>query len=251
MGLLSFLGFDKKEKPNLVSPVARPQAKDLYFNKTLRDYAKNRIDSEENLGFGEDFTNRMSSPAIAQIDANFRERTLPTISSEASKRGIARSSLVTDQIGRADLQRNRDIDEQVAKFQYLNELQKKTDRTQALTLGQNLDQQEAGLLSDAAAEGERVRDLTNQRAATNNQNSLNRQNSALQSLGSLISPVLGDAYSSIFPNSQSSQQKQAMTSYMNNASPAANILGRLDEGQLGIMSAQEIQKLMDSIFFGS
>lgn len=241
MGLLDFLGFGRREKPNLVSSVARPQAADLYNVKTLREIAKKRLTTGEGLGYGDDFTSRMSSPGIAQIDANFKERTVPTISSEASKRGLARSSIVTDQIGRADQARNRDITEQVAKFQYLNELQEKQDYGQALTLAQNLDQQEAGLLSDAAAEGERVRDLTVGQSNARNAAADKRQTATVGSLLSLVSPAGGSDFNS---SVAATQIPTAGTVKTSTGSPKANLLGSLNSPDLDAMNIDELLALM-------
>lgn len=161
----------KKPKPNLTPDVQQPSQEDLAFTPKLRDITRRRLDGQD-LGFGEDFVSRQSSPGIAQIDANFKERTLPTLSNEASKRGIARSSIATDQIGRADQQRNRDIQETVARFQYLNELQKKQDFGQALDQSNNMQNQQAGLLGRRADASERLADKT---AAQQNQRQLDNQ----------------------------------------------------------------------------
>jgi len=161
MGLFSFLT-GKTKKTNLTPAEDYPSQESLYFTNpsatsrgyNLRDFAAKRIRGE-NLGFGDDFVNRQSSPGIEQIDANFKNRTMPTLSSEASKRGLARSSIIQDQIRQADLQRNRDVDSMVAEFQKLNEMQKKTDQQNAVQLASGLQDQERSILADRAAASER------------------------------------------------------------------------------------------------
>lgn len=191
-GLLSFLGFGKKEKPNLTQNYqAPPGAMESPMWGSLSQLAKQRI-AGEGTGFGDDFTSRMSSPGIAQIDANFNNRTMPKLSSEASKRGLARSSIVQDQIGQADQARNRDIASMVANFQYLNEQQKKTDQQSGINLGSQLQSDflnqgnQAASQFNAAEAGNTAR--TAGVAATNNQNSLNRQN---QTIGALLGAATG------------------------------------------------------------
>src|SRR3990167_4647476 len=124
---MSWLGdlFKGQKKVNLTPDISMPTQESLYFTPQLRDFAKKRIAGED-LGFGSDYLDKTTNPAIANIDANFKNKTLPLISSEASKRGLARSSIVTDQIGQADQQRNRDVNSLVAQFYQLNELQRKT-----------------------------------------------------------------------------------------------------------------------------
>lgn len=161
MGLFSFLTGSQK-KTNLTPDINYPNQDQLYFTSptaskqgsNLRDFAANRI-AGNNLGFGNDFVDRQSSPGIAQIDANFQNRTMPTLSSNASKRGLARSSIVQDQIGQADQSRNRDISSMVANFQMLNEQQKKTDQNNAVGIAQGLQGEQLGMMNNAAAASER------------------------------------------------------------------------------------------------
>jgi len=201
-GILGWLGFGKREKPSLNAPVARPKSEDLYFNTQLRDLAKKRIGGQD-LGFGEDYLSKTTNPAIAQSNYRFRNETVPFLSGELSKRGIARSAgpgLATDVLGKAERQKGLDVDELVSKFYNLNELQKKQDFGQSLQLGQNLDTQQAGLLSDAAAEGERVRDLTVGQSNTRNARSDEMQGRTMQAIGALMNAVVpgsGMAFSSM------------------------------------------------------
>ena len=241
-GLLSFLGFGKKEKPNLVSPVARPQAAQLSNVPMLRDIAKTRLTSGQGLGFGDEYTSKASNPGIAKLESSFQNSTMPKISSEASKRGLARSSIVTDQISQAEQSKNRDVSDLISKFYTLNEAQKKQDYGQALTLAQNLDQQEAGLLSDAAAEGERVRDLTAGRADTNNANSLKRQNQTIGTLMNMVVPGSGMAFTSATTPAQTPTSSTKNTG-SGSSGIKTQLLGSLDPQSVDAMSIEELLSL--------
>lgn len=212
MKLSQFFGFSQK-KPNLSPSIAMPSVEDLHFLNTdarrggysLRDFASKRIQGND-LGFGDQFTDKMSSPGIAQIDANFKNRTLPTLSSEASKRGLGRSSIVQDQIGQADLQRNRDIDAMVANFQYLNEQQKKTDQNNAVNLAQDLDREQLGAAQEMARSSERTRDLGVQQDNAYNAESSKNLDRTIQAVATLVGGPMGGSLSSMFTPKTTSNQ---------------------------------------------
>ena len=193
-GLLGFLGFSKRAKPSFNSPVARPTQEQLHFTPQLRDLVQRRVFKGQDLGYGEDFTSKATSPAIANLESSFQEKTLPFLSSELSKRGVARSAgagLATDVLGRAELQKNRDVNELISRFQVLNENQKKQDYGQALKLGENMQTQQAGLLSDVAQEGERVRDLSVEQTNIQNKAADVRQGRTMQAIAALIGAAVG------------------------------------------------------------
>lgn len=238
-GLLGFLGFGKKSKPNLVPDIMPPSATDSPLYGQLKDFAANRIkagttgEETPGVGFGPDFVSKTSNPAIAQIDANFRDRTLPTISNEASKRGLARSSIVADQIGRADLQRSRDIDSMVADFYKLNEIQKKSDITEGVNVGNTLDTQYLNQGNQQAAESAKIRDLTLGVANTNNANDLKRQNQVIGSMMNMVVPGSGTAFAM--------NQNQPTSSQTDNTklpSASANVQSTgIDDNQLAEIEA--------------
>lgn len=236
-GLLGFLGFGKREKPNLVSPVARPAAESLYFNKSLRDLASSRMRGE-GLGFGDDFVDKATNPVTVARTRRLREETIPTIANEASARGINRSSLTVDRIGRAERDTQNDIDQLISNFEVLNRQQKKTDFGQGLQLGQNLDQQQAGLLSDAAAEGERVRDLTVGQANSRNAQADQRRDRTLQAIGTVVGsaaggPIGASIGGSIFKGNSANSVDSLMAQALGNNNPAkANVLGSSDDNSL-------------------
>ncbi len=133
MGLGALFG-KKAKAPEYKMPEV-PGLGDLPHYLNLKQAAEDRI-SGKVAGFGDDFVGKATNPAIANIDANFQNRTLPTISSEASKRGLGRSSIVQDQIGQADQQRNRDINSLISQFTVMNEQQKKKDFSEGVGIAE-------------------------------------------------------------------------------------------------------------------
>ena len=161
MGMFDFLT-GRTKKTNLVPEIQQPIPGNQFFtgvdasrgNYNLRDLAKRRLQGQD-LGLGDDFVDKMVSPAAASLEAGFQNKTLPRLSSEASKRGISRSSIITDQIGQAESEKNRDVSNLVAQFDYLNRMQKKTDMTEGINLAANLNREEVGMDSERAAASER------------------------------------------------------------------------------------------------
>lgn len=196
-GLTGFLGFGKSRKTNLTPDVPRPLATDLAMNKTLRDYAKSRI-AGVGTGFGDDFVDKATNPTIQASNTRFREETLPGISNAASARGINRSTLATDQINKAYRNQGQDIDQLVSQFEVLNRQQKKTDEASGVGVAQNLDSQEAGLMTSAADASERLADKTAGRADALNAQDRARQNQTLQALGGAVGGPIGASVSGAF-----------------------------------------------------
>ena len=238
----------KPKKANLTPDVQQPSQEDLFHTSKLRDVVSRGLNGE-GLGFGNDFVNRQSSPGIAQIDANFRDRTLPTLSNEASKRGLARSSIVTDQIGRADQQRNRDVQETVARFQYLNELQGKQDYTQVLNQANTMQGQQAALLGNRASASERLTDKT---AAQQNQRQADNQ----KMLGSMIesgAPLVASSVGAVGGGIEALLQKAGLGNVAQSLRPAgeaiqsglkgvsANVLSTMSDDDLDQMIAKYLQ----------
>lgn len=220
-GLLGFLGFGKKDKPNLAPSSIPPSLDNLDQTTNLRDLVKRRMVNGQDLGYGDDFVSKTTNPAIAKIDSDFQNKTLPRISSEASKRGIARSSITTDQIGKAEADKNLNTDNMVAEFYKLNEMQKKADFGQALGVSENLQNQDASLQTaraDAAA-NQVGRNVT--AANLNNANDLKRQNQVIGSLANSIAPGSGSAFGA-----------PAATKTATDVATKQNILGDDDYSQL-------------------
>lgn len=243
-GLLGFLGFGKREKPNFMPDVMPPNQEDLFFTPKLRDLASRRI-SGQDLGFGNDFVDKAANPAIANLDASFKNRTLPRINSEASKRGIARSSIVTDQIGQAEQQNNREVNDLISKFFTLNEAQKKTDFTQGLNLATGLQDQQAGLLQNKADASAKVRDLTAGRVADNNSISDKRQNATIGMLLNSVSPGMGSSFMQSNNNQPPPANTATSQSKSNQTQP--DILGSINSEHLLGMSDDDLMRLLISL----
>ena len=231
MGLLDFLGFGKRHKPNLTPSFGYPEQKNLFFQSddakqggySLRELAKSRIKAGQTgeitpgIGYGSDFVSRTANPAIAKLDARFRESTVPRISSEASKRGLGRSTLVTNEIGRASQEVDRDVADLVSKFYQLNKMQEKTDINQGISLGQDLDTQERSMLSDQAAASERQ---VGRNIVQDDKYNTERQSRQNASIGALMNLAV--------PGSRSAYQMANTPSVSSGGSAGSSILGKSD-----------------------
>lgn len=199
-GLFGFLGFGKRSKPNLTQAFRMPpSASDAPLYGDLRQLASQRIKAgttgEEipGVGFGPDFVNKSTNSQAQRMRQDFRDYTDPYLDSELSKRGVARSAgggLATDIKTRAYQANTSDIDQMIERFYTLNEQQKKQDITQGIGVGENLNNQylQQGNTQasqfNAAEAGNTAR--TASLAATNNANSLDRQNDVLQAAGGFL-----------------------------------------------------------------
>ena len=203
-GLLSFLGFGKKSKPNLTQAFREiPQATSAPLFGTLEDFSRRRIKGEDG-GFGEDFVS-LANPAIASRKARFRDETLPEIGSQLSSRGVARSAgkgLATDIIGREERTMQRDVDELLSQFDYLNRVQKKQDVTEGVNVGQNLNTQflnqgtAAAEAFNAAERGNTERTVG--QATARNQRADQMQDRTFQALAALIGgPAAGALFGGV------------------------------------------------------
>ncbi len=235
-GLLGFLGFDKRSKPNLNPDFQYPEQTQLSFANedakqggySLKELAKARIRAGQTgimtpgIGFGPDFTSRMANPAIAKLDASFNESTVPRISSEASKRGIGRSNLVVNEIGRAEAEKNRDVADLMSKFEYLNKQQEKSDISEGIGLGERLDNQEADMLTNKAQASERLVDRTVGQSNIQNQKADKMQTATIAAAMNAAVPGSGTAFQ------MSQQPPQTAASQIPQASKnptKANIIG--------------------------
>jgi len=127
MSLLSNL-FKSSKKVNLTPDIPRPTQEQLYFTPSYRNLVDRRVNKGLDLGYGDDFVSKSANPAIANLENSFQQKTMPFLSSELSKRGVARSAgagLATDVLGKAEHQKNLDVNELISKFYTLNEAHKK------------------------------------------------------------------------------------------------------------------------------
>src|SRR3990167_389993 len=99
--------FGKKPKipqPDVGGAQAELDVSKIFGVPLLRDLVTQRLAQGQGLGFSREFTDRAASPLIKQVEARQREITEPYLSSELSKRGVARSAgpgLATDVLTRS------------------------------------------------------------------------------------------------------------------------------------------------------
>jgi len=106
-------------------------------------------------GYAPEFVERTTSPVVAQREARFKQEEMPYLSSELSGRGLGRSSIAGQAIGRAGGAKERDINELIAKAYLENEQQKKLDESRYQELGKWYTGAESGQRSEYAAEDAR------------------------------------------------------------------------------------------------
>lgn len=234
---MAFLGFGKRRKPNLTPDVGfkMPSEVNSGLYTPLSDLAKRRIqagytgEDAPGVGFGPDFLNRATSPAIASREARFRETEMPQLSSELSKRGVSRSvgpGLASDVITRAGQSKERDINELIARFQVLNEAQKKTDITQGIGVGQDILGQDISQANRQAEASERLVGRTAERATQFNADDKERQQRVISALAGAITGGTSGGFSGA---------ASGATAGLAKGSPQANTLSNMDDKILELL----------------
>lgn len=193
MALFGLIG--KKAKPNLQPDVPFQQQHQLYFSggnqgTNLRDLVSKRLFKGEDLGFGPEFVDKATNPAIQASETYFKEKTMPQINSQLSARGLARSAgpnLATDVISKAGRDQNNYVQQLVSQFFTLNEMQKKQDFSESLGVAQNLNNQEERMANARAVASQQ---LAKDTAGQQNLNaSIDREtgNTIMQAAGGFVS----------------------------------------------------------------
>ncbi len=211
-GLLGFLGFGKREKPNLNSNFRElPQAQDAPLYGDLRDLAKKRINGGD-LGFGDDFVSKAGNPLAKQMRDKFSNVTDPYINSEMSKRGINRSSIATDSKIKAYQSNESAIDSMMADFYKLNEMQKKTDQSEGIRVGENINSSYLNQGNNAAnaynAHEEAVTGRTVGAADARNQRADKMQDASVGFLMNTLVPGSGTAFTAATKPAQTQNSSQ-------------------------------------------
>lgn len=190
--------FGSGNKPNLTPDVQQPDQNNLYYTNQLRQNTQDRLNGQ-NLGFGPDFLSKTTNPAIAGIEANFQNKTVPFMASQLASRGISRSvgpNLASDTMMQAENQKNRDIANLQSQFYLLDQQQRKADYGQALGEANTMQGQQADMLTNKANASERLANAT--AAQTNYNNQLQKQGAQSILQGSAYAlPSVGGAFSSI------------------------------------------------------
>jgi hypothetical protein len=86
-------------------------------------------------GYGKDFVGRTTSPLTAQREARFQRQELPFLESQMSSRGLSRSSIAGREIGELSQQKERDINEMIARAVMANEAEKARQQQMAFGFG--------------------------------------------------------------------------------------------------------------------
>lgn len=133
---LSKLLNKKTKAPKLPMPNV-PGLGDMPTATPLFKFSEGRMRGE-GLGFGPGYLDKTVNPAATGRMTRLREQTIPTISNQASARGLGRSSIVQDQIGKADRDAQQDVDELMAKFFHLEQVQQKADLSEGVGVQQDL-----------------------------------------------------------------------------------------------------------------
>ena len=193
---MSFLGiFGKKSKPNLTPDVSYPDQEGLAHTATLRDLFNRRVGKGQDLGFGEGYLDKATNPAIQSSQRRFQNETVPFLQNQLSARGVSRSAgsgLATDVLGKAAQEQQGQVDQLVSQFYHLNELQKKQDFGQALGVGENMQNQQAGMLTQKAAASERLNQRTQEASRHNDDIDQQRFSTVMQAVGAAMGvPISG------------------------------------------------------------
>ena len=117
-GLFGLKGPGQKRDLNMGQPISAiiPGFADL----------RKRIEQAQ-MGYGSDFVDRTTSPFVTSRQARFTEEEMPFISGEMSSRGLSRSSIAGQEIGRAGTRKERDINEMISQAVMQNLQQQKLD----------------------------------------------------------------------------------------------------------------------------
>lgn len=232
--------FGKKGKANLTPDVDHLQQSQLALTPQLRDVFKRRVTEGQDLGFGPDYLDKATNPAIKASQQRFQQETVPFLSNQLSARGVARSAgggLATDVLGKAAQQQQSEVDQLVSQFYHLNELQKKQDFGQALDLGSNLNQQEERMAEARAMASERLSGRTQEQANTNAAIDRQTGNQILQAAGGAVSGGLLGTMAPLFgsiPGFGKMLQggMQGLDKVATSPNTKLNILGSADKNKL-------------------
>jgi len=149
-------GYQDK-KPN-ISPMGLRGYTDTSTGSALNQRILGALNQGQNIGYGEDFVNRSTSPMVAQMRADLPNLTRDVEDYYAS-RGLSRSTPAARQIGEVRAQHGRDINSILANAYLMNEQQKKSD----IGRYENLANTVAG--QDLSSENAKLADIENAKRA--------------------------------------------------------------------------------------
>lgn len=203
--------FGKKKKVNLTPDITPMPFGASDYSVPLKQLALSRIRGE-GVGFGNDFTERAGNSQAKRMRQDFQDYTSPFLSSQASARGLGRSSLALDQQRRAYGETQSDIDQLMERLYILNKQQEKSDISEGINLATQQQGAEFNQSNQQAAASER---LANATVAQQNLQAQNERDAAgrifqaggtfignggFGSIGTLlnkIKPGMGNAFTSL------------------------------------------------------
>lgn len=144
--LVQMLGLGKKS-PN-VPEITTPLGPSTIGTTPIGKQTLDQVIKAQMQGFGPSFVSKATSPLATQLRSSLQEETIPAISEAASARGLGRSTAVVRDIGKAEAQTGRDINQVLANAIVENERAKERARQ----LGFAVSTGEAGLQADVARE---------------------------------------------------------------------------------------------------
>ena len=202
-------------------------------------------------GFGEDFVDRTSNPIASRSRQNFRNYTAPSISNQASSRGLARSNLTLNRLALSEQENENNIDQMLATNYRLNEIQKRGEMQEGAGLNERLLDRQSNRATQQAG-------LDASRNATN----AGLQQGADQFAGQALTGLVGNSLQAgggfvsgggiqqlLGKFGLGGQQSPALQSFglsglTGSMGPQANILGNINLQQLQGMSPQELLALL-------
>lgn len=147
----TLFGGGRKRDLNLGEQSPYKSLTDIPTGRTLNEQILAGL-SGQGLGFGEGFVERTTSPFVQAREARFSEEELPFLSSELSGRGLGRSTIAGQEIGRAATRKERDINQLIAEANMRDLQQRKADEARLQNLAFNFAQAEAGHAERRAAD---------------------------------------------------------------------------------------------------
>ena len=242
--------FGRKSKPSLTPDVSYPDQESLALTPQLRDLFKRRVVEGKDLGFGSDFTDKMTNPTIAASQRRFRNETVPFLGNQLSARGVGRSAgsgLATDVLGKAAQEQQSQVDQLLAQFDYLNRIQSKTDFGQALGVGENMQNQQAGMLQQKAAASERLNQRTQEASRHNDDIDQQRFSTVMQAVGAAMGvPISGGGNTAGGGAGQLSQNAQVASAMGNPVTYGQTMQGAGSQGNFFNQFGGSIGQMLSS-----
>ncbi len=193
----------KKQQAPQAQPVRETRLTDFPSGQLTLKTLQERL-AGRGVGFRPEVIRGATAPFAAQQRAGLRQQVLPTISAQASARGLGRSTIPVGQAGQAAAGVERDIASRVAELSLANEQQRRSEINQALAQLQQFAGSQAGFkqagtgLQVQAGQFAQGLGFQQQQADFQNQLALAQLGLSAGTLGAKIGGVGGFAPSPLF-----------------------------------------------------